>query len=76
MNSYKGNCHLNLLFIGIVSDVLEALSTWILNHNDICRPQDICSLILTLAMLNYEPSNASKLYEVIIFGNIKTLDFN
>lgn len=34
-------------------DLLESLCDWVLQHFDICRPQDVSSLFLTLATLNY-----------------------
>nr|CAH7741058.1 unnamed protein product [Callosobruchus chinensis] len=46
--------------------LLDALSEWITENHTICRAQDIFSLLMTLAILQYTPQNAEKLYEVIL----------
>lgn len=46
--------------------VIEALCDWMINNSDVCRPPDVFSLFLTLAVLNYQPSNFDKLFEVFI----------
>ncbi|VEN53247.1 unnamed protein product [Callosobruchus maculatus] len=46
--------------------LLDALSEWITENCSICRAQDIFSLLMTLAILQYTPQNAEKLYEVIL----------
>ncbi|CAH0552712.1 unnamed protein product [Brassicogethes aeneus] len=46
--------------------LLDALSEWILKQHSICRPQDVFSLFMTLAVLNHIPSNSDKLFEVLI----------
>lgn len=43
---------------GSFADLLETLTDWVLQHYEICRPQDISSLFLTLAMLNYQTTKA------------------
>lgn len=46
--------------------LLEALSDWILENQSLCRPQDIFSVFMTLGVLNYRPSNADRLFKVLI----------
>nr|CAI5834020.1 unnamed protein product [Callosobruchus analis] len=46
--------------------LLDALSEWIAENYAICRAQDIFSLLMTLAILQYTPQNVEKLYEVIL----------
>ncbi|XP_018570435.1 protein TBRG4 isoform X2 [Anoplophora glabripennis] len=48
------------------SDLLDTLSQWVLKNHAICRPQDIFSLFMTLAVLHYTPNNCEKLFEEII----------
>lgn len=47
-------------------DVLEALTGWVLNHQDLCRPQDISALFLTLATLNYTTTKEQLLKEKLL----------
>lgn len=67
-------------------ELLDNLSEWILKHHSICRPQDIFSLFMTLAVVNHLPTNAeqlfkvrtflictSKLYVIVFFVGISTL---
>ncbi|XP_055385129.1 FAST kinase domain-containing protein 4 [Condylostylus longicornis] len=42
-------------------DVLESLSSWVVRHYDVTRIQDFNALLLTLAILNYKPSEIEKL---------------
>lgn len=44
-----------------VVDLLENLTDWMMKHRDICRPQDISSLFLTLATLNYPTDKSGEL---------------
>ncbi|KAJ8909663.1 hypothetical protein NQ315_003723 [Exocentrus adspersus] len=48
------------------SELLDKLSQWILKNHAICRPQDIFSLFMTLAVVHYIPNNSDNLFEVII----------
>ncbi|KAJ8962132.1 hypothetical protein NQ318_018089 [Aromia moschata] len=43
--------------------LLDGLSDWVLRNNKICRPQDIFSLLMTLAVLNYLPANSENLFK-------------
>lgn len=52
------------LYHKFFSELLDALSNWILNNHSICRSQDICSLIMTLAVVNFTPTISEKLFEV------------
>ena len=47
-------------------DTLESLSDWILTHREDCRSQDVSALFLTLANLNFTPSNMDQLKSTII----------
>jgi FAST kinase-like protein, subdomain 1 len=48
------------------ADCLEALSSWIVRHQDICRSQDMTALFLTLATVNYAPTNADELKAKVV----------
>lgn len=61
-----------LKFLNI--DLLENLTDWIVKHRDICRPQDISSLLLTLATLNY-PTNKSDELRSQLVANLRDVDF-
>jgi hypothetical protein len=43
------------------ADCLEALTDWMLAHYEICRPQDVQALFLTLATVNYLPTNVEEI---------------
>lgn len=45
---------------------MEALTDWVLNHSDKCRPQDICSLFMTLATLNYTSGASEQLKKTLV----------
>ncbi|CAG2056049.1 unnamed protein product, partial [Timema podura] len=45
------------------TELLDVLSDWVTVNIDTCRTQDLCSLLQTLAMLNYRPSNESQLFD-------------
>lgn len=51
-----------------ISAILDVLSEWIWKNYSICRPQDVFSLFITLATLNYTPVNSEKLFKV--FQNV------
>lgn len=46
--------------------LLNLLSVWIVEHKNIIRPQEISSLMKTLAHLGYTPTNFSEVVEVFI----------
>lgn len=46
--------------------LLDSISDWVLKNHSICRPQDIFSLFMTLAVLNYLPGNAENLFKVLV----------
>lgn len=46
--------------------LLDNLTKWIINKQDLCRPKDLASLILTLALVNYQPTYVNELKEKII----------
>lgn len=56
-------------------DLLENLTDWMVKHRDICRPQDISSLLLTLATLNYPTVKADELKSRMV-GSLKAEDFS
>ncbi|XP_063906991.1 FAST kinase domain-containing protein 4 [Zophobas morio] len=47
-------------------EILDALSDWILNNYSLCRPQDVFSLFITLATVNYLPNNSDELFKVLL----------
>ncbi|XP_066248355.1 FAST kinase domain-containing protein 4 [Euwallacea similis] len=47
-------------------DLLDAISDWIVKNHTLCRPQDIFSLFMTLAVLNYIPSNSKHMFKVLV----------
>lgn len=48
------------------SEFLEAAAAWYEQNLDLLRPQDIVSLIITLATVNYTPSNADTLIPALL----------
>ncbi|KAF0312616.1 FAST kinase domain-containing protein 4 [Amphibalanus amphitrite] len=48
------------------TEFLEAAATWYERHLDSLRPLDIVSLIITLATVNYSPTNAATLIPALI----------
>ncbi|XP_064213833.1 FAST kinase domain-containing protein 4 isoform X1 [Tribolium castaneum] len=48
------------------NEVLDSLSEWILQNHLICRPQDVFSLFVTLATVNYLPTNSEELFKVLV----------
>lgn len=58
--------------------LLDALSEWILENQNLCRPHDIFSLFMTLGVLNYRPSNSDRLFKVslILKGGRFTINLN
>lgn len=47
-------------------EILDALCEWMLKNYKLCRPQDIFSLFITLAVVNYRPSNADNFFQELI----------
>lgn len=52
---------------------LESLASWVLQHHDKCRPQDILALFYTCAILNYPTSHADAIKETLV-KNIQQAD--
>lgn len=54
--------------------LLDALSKWIEAKNELCRPKDLNSFILTLAIVNYRPANfdllKTKIFPKITMNNV------
>ncbi|KAI5728368.1 hypothetical protein M8J77_015342 [Diaphorina citri] len=48
------------------SELLEHISHWAEKHLEKCRTQDLVSLVLTLARVNYTPSNADQLFARVV----------
>lgn len=46
--------------------LLDNLTKWIIDKQDLCRPKDLASLILTLALVNYRPTNVDELKSKVI----------
>lgn len=46
--------------------LLDKLSEWIVQQNELCRPKDLASFILTLALCNHRPSNLNDLASKIL----------
>lgn len=47
-------------------DLLETLVDWILKHYEICRPQDISSLFLTMATLNFKSEKIDQIKSLLV----------
>ncbi|KAJ8672785.1 hypothetical protein QAD02_004045 [Eretmocerus hayati] len=47
-------------------ELLDKISTWIVEHGQSVRPQEICSLLMTLASMGYTPQNFEDFYQSII----------
>ncbi|XP_063216644.1 FAST kinase domain-containing protein 4 [Bacillus rossius redtenbacheri] len=47
------------------TEVLDVLSEWAATNADSCRPQDLSSLVLTLATVNHTPFNADVLFDAV-----------
>lgn len=46
--------------------LLDNLTNWVVQKQDLCRPKDLASLILTLALVNYRPTNADDLKSIVM----------
>lgn len=51
--------YLYILFLSL--DLLDSLVEWVIKHDTICRPKDLVSLCITLAILNYKTTHAEQL---------------
>ncbi|XP_054280830.1 uncharacterized protein LOC128998632 isoform X2 [Macrosteles quadrilineatus] len=47
-------------------DLLNLLCQWVEKHKDTCTPQDLSSLLLTLAVVNHLPDNHQVLFPIIL----------
>lgn len=47
------------------TELLDQLSEWILKHHHTCRPQELSTLIQTLAAVNFKPSNEEVLKAIL-----------
>lgn len=48
------------------TEVLDVLSAWFLGNYESSRPQDVFSFVLSLGVLNYEPENSERFFQVVI----------
>ncbi|XP_069674964.1 FAST kinase domain-containing protein 4 [Periplaneta americana] len=48
------------------TEVLNELADWVVKHLDVCRPQDMTSLFLTLATVYHVPDNADDVFSTIL----------
>lgn len=59
--------------------LLDALSEWIVVKNELCRPKDLNSFILTLALVNYRPANfdvlKTKIFPKITVDNVTVTEW-
>lgn len=39
------------------TNLLDNLTEWVINKQELCRPKDLASLLMTLALVNYRPKN-------------------
>lgn len=46
--------------------LLDNLTKWIIDRQDLCRSKDLASLVLTLALVNYRPKNVDDLSSKVI----------
>lgn len=46
--------------------LLDNLTEWVINKQELCRPKDLTSLILTLALVNYRPKNVDDITSKIL----------
>lgn len=45
---------------------LTAISDWMIKNNEICRPQDVASAVVSLATLNFVPENGNALLQIAL----------
>lgn len=55
--------------------VLDCLAEWIINNETLCRTQDVASLILSLAALNYVPIELESTIKEKIIPSLTPMDF-
>lgn len=59
-----------LISIGQLSwrdkNLLEACSEWLMKNIDICRSQELAAYIITLAKVNYYPTEIDKIFQLIL----------
>lgn len=55
-----------------MADILDNLTAWVIQHHELCRPNDILSLFLTLATLNYPTFLADELKSKLIANFTET----
>lgn len=59
--------------------LLDALSKWIVAKNELCRPKDLKSFILTLALVHYRPANfddlKAKIFPKITINNVTAFEW-
>lgn len=56
--------------------LIDELSTWIVQHRDHIRPQEISSLLVTLAYLGYTPQNFDEVTEVFLCMHLNAVFFD
>lgn len=57
------------------SIILDSLTEWMVKNQDICRTQDISALLLTLASLNYLPTEFEEPIKGKLVPSMTSLDF-
>lgn len=55
--------------------LLDAVSEWLLKNQEICRSQDITSVIMSLASLNYTPPELENALKTKLATSLTQLDF-
>lgn len=55
--------------------ILDAVSDWLLKNQEICRSQDITAIIMSLASLNYAPTELDNALKTKIATSLTPLDF-
>ena len=55
--------------------ILDAVSDWLLKNQEICRSQDITAIIMSLASLNYTPTELDNALKTKIATSLTQLDF-
>ncbi|XP_015120725.1 FAST kinase domain-containing protein 4 [Diachasma alloeum] len=53
--------------------LMETFCDWAIKHKEVLRTQDLCSLLMTLAVIGYSPGNFDVLYQDLV-GNLKDTD--
>lgn len=55
--------------------ILDAVSDWLLKNQEICRSQDITAIVMSLASLNYAPTELDNALKTKIATSLTPLDF-